>query len=523
MPAGHSRSEKRAHDALLPFTPSDEGIANAKKDLRSTEHISSASGIGGIARITGDLSVAGKKICRSAHKRMHANARVQAQRAHHCRRCRDDAERSASRARERELEPPAQSPASARGAGEWGRLWVFGPSHHSLGAARRARRRTRRTGRVHTTGGTGRLPSAVIFGEEIRQACEKHTFAVTMKVVALVSGGKDSCMNMIQCEKFGHKVRKFAVSADRKCHNWGRALPVVFPSAHRVYLRERAAFRCHSPPCAPMSDRCAGLRDFVLQVVALANLYPADEKVDELDSHMYQTVGHHAISVYAACTGLPLFRRKIKGKSLQVRASDAPPNTAAHTERRLRRDSGAASTFGPCVSAQQSPFASSRVPCCRNGNQLLLLYPHETASAWHGVRQEEGRRGRGPPYPPPGGQEAVSGRAGAGAPPTRKRLTSGVCVLFPFLHARPYSPSRPLRFTSRLPLAAQGVSCGAILSDYQRLRVEAVCASLGLTSLAYLWQRNQARSLRWEFDNEAGHALLACRGSSSRRTSRESA
>ena len=39
----------------------------------------------------------------------------------------------------------------------------------------------------------------------------------------------------------------------------------------------------------------------------------------------------------------------------------------------------------------------------------------------------------------------------------------------------------------------QGVSCGAILSDYQRLRVEAVCASLGLTCLAYLWQRNQAR------------------------------
>lgn len=42
----------------------------------------------------------------------------------------------------------------------------------------------------------------------------------------------------------------------------------------------------------------------------------------------------------------------------------------------------------------------------------------------------------------------------------------------------------------------QGVSCGAILSDYQRLRVEAVCASLGLTSLAYLWQRNQASGWR---------------------------
>lgn len=58
----------------------------------------------------------------------------------------------------------------------------------------------------------------------------------------------------------------------------------------------------------------------------------------------------------------------------------------------------------------------------------------------------------------------------------------------------------------------QGVSVGAILSNYQRVRVEHVyvlcrdsgsyvltifasCSRLGLTSLAYLWQRNQAELL----------------------------
>jgi diphthine-ammonia ligase len=35
------------------------------------------------------------------------------------------------------------------------------------------------------------------------------------------------------------------------------------------------------------------------------------------------------------------------------------------------------------------------------------------------------------------------------------------------------------------------VTAGAILSDYQRLRVEAVCADLGLVSLAFLWQQPQ--------------------------------
>lgn len=41
----------------------------------------------------------------------------------------------------------------------------------------------------------------------------------------------------------------------------------------------------------------------------------------------------------------------------------------------------------------------------------------------------------------------------------------------------------------------QAVSVGAILSDYQRVRVENVCIRLGLTPLAYLWQRDQAELL----------------------------
>ena len=37
---------------------------------------------------------------------------------------------------------------------------------------------------------------------------------------------------------------------------------------------------------------------------------------------------------------------------------------------------------------------------------------------------------------------------------------------------------------------------GAILSDYQRVRVESVCLRLGLTPLAFLWQRDQTELLR---------------------------
>jgi diphthine-ammonia ligase len=41
----------------------------------------------------------------------------------------------------------------------------------------------------------------------------------------------------------------------------------------------------------------------------------------------------------------------------------------------------------------------------------------------------------------------------------------------------------------------QAVSVGAILSNYQRARVENVCVRLGLTCLAFLWQRDQKELL----------------------------
>lgn len=42
----------------------------------------------------------------------------------------------------------------------------------------------------------------------------------------------------------------------------------------------------------------------------------------------------------------------------------------------------------------------------------------------------------------------------------------------------------------------EAVSCGAILSNYQRNRVEDVCNRLGLKSLSFMWQREQGSLLR---------------------------
>ena len=177
-----------------------------------------------------------------------------------------------------------------------------------------------------------------------------------MQAVALVSGGKDSFMAMQLAMEAGHKARS--------------APPSLAPQL--------------TPPLTPP------------QIVLLANLYPAQADCEELDSHMFQTVGHSLLPHYAACAALPLLRRRTAGAS---------------TQRSLE--------YTPAAAASVPSPETDEVEDLR---QLLLA-----------------------------------------------------CK-------------------ARHPSLAAVVS-GAILSDYQRLRVESCCASLGLVSLAPLWRLDQGRLL----------------------------
>uniref|UniRef100_A0A8D2L7V4 Diphthine--ammonia ligase n=1 Tax=Varanus komodoensis TaxID=61221 RepID=A0A8D2L7V4_VARKO len=126
------------------------------------------------------------------------------------------------------------------------------------------------------------------------------------------------------------------------------------------------------------------------QIVALANLRPAENKegIDELDSYMYQTVGHHAIELYAEAMGLPLYRHTITGTGVAT-----------------------GKTYTRCKDDEVEDLY-----------QLLKL-----------IKDKEN---------------------------------------------------------------VEAVSVGAILSDYQRVRVEDVCKRLALQPLAYLWRQNQETLFR---------------------------
>ncbi|SCV04600.1 LAMI_0H17436g1_1 [Lachancea mirantina] len=135
-------------------------------------------------------------------------------------------------------------------------------------------------------------------------------------------------------------------------------------------------------------DSCYSILHSIYQgheLVAFGNLYPADTTIQELDSLMFQTVGHDIVSLYSRCTGLPLIRRPI--------SSSSSKNVSLNYRK-------------------------------TEGDEIEELY----------------------------------------------ELLKEAKQKIPDLGA---------------------INVGAILSSYQRTRVEDVCSRLGLVVLSYLWQRDQ--------------------------------
>lgn len=151
-----------------------------------------------------------------------------------------------------------------------------------------------------------------------------------LNVVALISGGKDSLFSILHCEANGHKI------------------------------------------------------------VALANLHPPHDQngtVEDMESYMYQTIGHAVIPLYEKALGIPLYRQVITG-------------TAANKNKSYG--------FGQTTPDQDKDETEDLLPLLQ---KVIAVHPEVNA-----------------------------------------------------------------------------VSTGAILSDYQRTRVESIALRLGLTPLSYLWQ-----------------------------------
>lgn len=108
-----------------------------------------------------------------------------------------------------------------------------------------------------------------------------------MKVVGLLSGGKDSVCNLVHCVVQGHE-------------------PVAVASLGPPEGKG-ASTRVRTRVPHPTADSAQPLRS----VPVLGT--------DELDSYMYQTVGHSGLAVLAQALDLPFFVRTITGTAVNQR------------------------------------------------------------------------------------------------------------------------------------------------------------------------------------------------------------
>jgi diphthamide synthase (EF-2-diphthine--ammonia ligase) len=137
-------------------------------------------------------------------------------------------------------------------------------------------------------------------------------------------------------------------------------------------------------------------------LVALANLYPRDVAQQEVDSHCFQTVGHHLVTVrrverrrlsrahhhrpqaIAECIGVPIFRRALLGSSVaQQLVYTATAGDEACARKGLERQPSAertrrSRTFSSCL-------RTSRRRCQRwagGSRKLALAQPCTRWARW---------------------------------------------------------------------------------------------------------------------------------------------
>ncbi|GAO13844.1 uncharacterized protein UV8b_03927 [Ustilaginoidea virens] len=104
------------------------------------------------------------------------------------------------------------------------------------------------------------------------------TSADRLNVIALISGGKDSFYSLLHCLHHGHRVVALA-----------NLFPCPAGSSRASASAPDATSQQHDQPHDPPTD---------------------------LNSFMYQTVGHEVVPLYAAATGLPLYRQPIAGRAV---------------------------------------------------------------------------------------------------------------------------------------------------------------------------------------------------------------
>ncbi|SPJ74385.1 uncharacterized protein FTOL_04116 [Fusarium torulosum] len=146
----------------------------------------------------------------------------------------------------------------------------------------------------------------------------------SLNVIALISGGKDSFFSMIHCIEHGHRIV---------------ALANLFPGPGpgTLTLDSSSGLQASDIPRGqpPLCEKDATGAEPEANLVGFQHIDPSTDTCTprsasrdngqgsgetsdtDLNSFMYQTVGHEVLPLYAAATGLPLYRLPITGRAIR--------------------------------------------------------------------------------------------------------------------------------------------------------------------------------------------------------------
>ncbi|KAI0135953.1 adenine nucleotide alpha hydrolases-like protein [Hypoxylon sp. NC0597] len=152
-----------------------------------------------------------------------------------------------------------------------------------------------------------------------------------LDVVALVSGGKDSFYSILHCLANGHRVVALA-----NLHPPSRVATAntdTTTPTSRAEVKDRLRAGAGNVTnttsttirISPGDDVFSHQQHGSLSVPRVDNNGDEEDEVD-LNSFMYQTVGHQVIPLYAKATGLPLFRQPILGTAIDSGISYRDPD-----------------------------------------------------------------------------------------------------------------------------------------------------------------------------------------------------
>ncbi|KAI3320085.1 adenine nucleotide alpha hydrolases-like protein [Xylariaceae sp. AK1471] len=233
----------------------------------------------------------------------------------------------------------------------------------------------------------------------------------SLSVIALISGGKDSFYSILHCQANGHRVVALA-----NLYPSGAAEEDIAHQTESQSPPSPSSLLQKASQGAPVPHQHGSSSALETDDRHAEDNSDEDSSETDLNSFMYQTVGHQIIPLYAKVIGLPLYRQPIVGTAVHNRLS------------------------------YQNPHPQRLVPA--TGSVLRPSADH-LSSATQDLRADEKDH------------------------ELQDETESLVPLLRAVLKAHP---------------EANALCTGAILSTYQRTRVESVALRLGLVPLSYLWQ-----------------------------------